>query len=260
MTKLGRIVLVAVFVLFICPSLFAVMFTWRDDDGKLHVTDRMEQVPAKYRPLLSVDADHYVTPEGYGFERDSSGNYRFFNHSSPAKQVTKQRRRSAPSSPSSSGVSPGSRVTPEQYATVKRNYLIWGQEPVPEVLQARVRRVFSADTFIVDQGQKVTYNGLEFPPELIGSAVEAEAIRYQKRLLEGKTVALLFGPRREDEDGRTLAYVFIGTDMFVNADLVMNGYARVKITPPNTDYERLFKRLESFAQKSMLGIWGGSGG
>jgi len=73
--------------------------------------------------------------------------------------------------------------------------------------------------------------------------------------MKGKTVHLLFGPRKVDEKGRLLAYVYLGTDVFVNAELVMNGYARVQTVPPNTDYHKLFLRLEEFARKSMLGMW-----
>ena len=151
---------------------------------------------------------------------------------------------------------PGSAVTAEQLAEVKRRYMQWGKEPIPKIDSRRVKRVISADTFELEDGKKVTYIGIEFPEELKGNnELHSEVVEYQEKLFKGRSVKLLYGPRKSDEKGRTLAYVFVGTDMFVNADLVMNGYAKVKTIPPNTEYRRLFLKLEDFSKRSMLGMW-----
>jgi micrococcal nuclease len=229
----------------------AVQFMWTDDKGGLNSTDREDKLPPQYRSILRYDVDHYTSPDGLGFEHDSDGNIRFFDHSSPAKKVTK---RYPPANMDNSA--PGSAVTPEQLAGIKQRYNTWGKEARPEMQDAKVTRVISPDTFEIAAGQKVAFVGIEFPEELKGETkISAEVMNYEKKLMQGKSVKLIYGPQRQDDKGRLLAYVFVGTDMFVNADLVMNGYARVKTVPPNTDYKSLFTRLEEFAQKSSLGIW-----
>jgi len=228
----------------------AAMFTWTDPDGSYHATDRVDKLPPQYQAIIRHDLDHYVTPGGIGFERDEKGNFRFFDHSSPAKIKTTRTPPAELSGP------PGSPVTAAQLDEIKRRYQQWGQERRPEVMDARVRRIISGDTFELDTGQKVTYIGIEFPEELKGETrIHQEVVAYQKKLMQGRTVHLLFGSRRFDDKGRLLALVFIGTDMFVNADLVMNGYARVHTVPPNTEYQNLFLRLQDFAKRSMLGMW-----
>jgi endonuclease YncB( thermonuclease family) len=228
----------------------AVMFTWTDPDGSYHATDQPDRLPAQYRSIVRYDTDHYVTPAGVGFERDENGNFRFFDHSSQASQLTRR------NPPPDLGGPPGAPVSPEQLAEIKRRYRQWGGEPRPEVVDARVKRIISADTFEIDGGQKVTFIGIEFPDELKGETrLHQEVTAYLRRLMQDKTVHIIYGKQKMDDKGRLLAYVFIGTDMFVNADLVMNGYARVRTVPPNVDYRGLFLRLEDFARKSGLGLW-----
>jgi endonuclease YncB( thermonuclease family) len=248
--RIKRIIVIVIAGVFLSSSGVAAMFKWRDADGSLHVVDNSAKLPAKYQNILRYDVDHYMSPGGIGFDRDEDGNYQFFDHASPAKART---RRNAPEPFDSP---PGVPVTPQQLAEVKRRYLEWGGEPRPEVMEARVSRIISADTFELDSGQKVTYVGIMFPDELKGETkIHKEAVEYQKKIMQKKTVNLIFGPQRFDDKGRMLAYVFVGKDMFVNADLVMNGYAKVHTVKPNTEYRKLFKRLEGFAKRSMLGLW-----
>lgn len=247
-----RLVMALVFACIFLGSIpaWAVMYIWTDPDGSYHATDRIDRVPSQYREIIRIDTDNYVSPSGIGFERDHKGNVQFFDHSSPARKATRR------NPPLSLGGPPGSPVTQEQLDEIKRRYRASGKEPRPEVVEEKVSRIITGDTFELENGQKVTFIGIEFPDELKGETpIHKEAIEYQRKLMQGRMVKLLFGPQRFDEKGRLLAYVFIGTDMFVNADLVMNGYARVKTVPPNSDYRALFLRLEDFAQKSMLGMW-----
>jgi len=236
--------------LFFGATALAAMFSWTDPDGSYHSTDQVNKLPAKYRDILRDDVNNYVTPAGVGFDKDKDGNYRFFDHSSPATSAVKR------TPPAETSGPPGSAVTPEQLADIKRRYQEWGGEPRPEIEEAKVKRIITGDTFELMDGQKVTYIGIEFPEELKGETkIHNDAVDYQRKLMQGQTVKLIFGPQRLDDKGRLQAYVFIGRDMFVNADLVMNGYARVKTVPPNTDYAKLFLRLQDFAKRSSLGMW-----
>jgi micrococcal nuclease len=229
----------------------AVQYTWTDEYGNYNATDRIERIPPHYQSLLQNNQEHYVTPEGLGFDKDENGNVNFFDHSSPAKRRIKRN----PPAPSD-GSPAGSEVTPEQFNEVKKRYQEWGRETQPEIMDAKVKRIISGDTFELEDGQKVAYIGIEFPEEIKGNTrIHQEAVDYQARIMLGRRIKLLFGPQRMDDKGRLLAFVFVGTDMFMNADLVMNGYARVHTIPPNEEYKALFTRLQDFAQRSGLGIW-----
>ncbi len=237
-------------ILAVSFTIQAKMYKWTDVDGNLHVTDSLAKIPREYQEVYKHDKEHFASPGGIGFEKDYDGNVQFFDHRSPAK------RRTVRSRPGDLNGPPGSAVTSEQLAEVKRRYAKWGKEPIPRVDSRRVKRIISADTFELDDGKKVTYIGIAFPDELKGdNQIHSEVVEYQKKLFKGRSVKLLYGPKKTDEKGRMLAYVFVGTDLFVNADLVMNGYAKVKTIPPNTDYRRLFLRLEDFSKRSMLGMW-----
>lgn len=249
MMRIKRMAWMVIAGLFLCGTAGAAMFTWVDADGSYHAVDRPEKLPPKYAAIVRYGTDNFVTPEGIGFERDQSGNFKFFDHTSPGKKVVTHQ------APVLDGA-PGSPVSPQQLAMIKQRYLEWGGEPRPQVSEAKVKRIITGDTFELDDGQKVTYIGIEFPEELKGDTrIHKEAVEYQKKLMQGRTVHLIYGPQRQDEKGRVLACVFVGKDLFVNADLVMNGYARVHTIPPNTEYKSLFLRLQGFAKNSMLGMW-----
>jgi len=250
MRKLCGVLAAAVFAL----ANLAVMYTWTDANNSYHAVDSPDKLPAQYRAVYRTDLERFTAPNGIGFEIDDNGNYRFFDHSSEATRVIRR------DPPPDLGGPPGSPVTAQELAEIKRRYQQWGGEPRPEVQDVRVTRIISADTFEIDNGRKVTFIGIEFPDELKGeNPLHQKVTAYLRRLMQDKTVHLVFGQQRMDDKGRTLAYVFIGTDMFVNAEMVMNGYARVHTVPPNNDYRTLFLRLEDFARKSGLGLWAATG-
>lgn len=49
-----RIVLPALFLLIACGPAMADLYQWKDESGVIHITDRMEKVPAKYRGAMKV--------------------------------------------------------------------------------------------------------------------------------------------------------------------------------------------------------------
>lgn len=235
----------------------AAMYNWTDPSGGYNATDRVDKLPPHYRAILRHDVDFYVTPEGYGFERDHNGNVRFFDHTSPAKRKSSSNgpKKTRPSK-NLMEVSTGNRVTPEQLAEVKHRYLAMTSDDRPDTMSGKVQRIISGDTFELTNGQKVTYIGIEFPQELKGdNELHKEVMQYQHKIMQGQDVKIVFDEQRFDEKGRMLGFVFVGTDLFVNAELVMNGYARVNTQPPNTEYRKLFVRLENFAKQARLGMW-----
>lgn len=81
---------------------------------------------------------------------------------------------------------------------------------------------------------------------------------FNRDLVAGKTVRLEFDEQEYDKYGRLLAYVYCD-DVFVNAELIRQGYASVMIVSPNTKHAELFLRLENEAREAKRGLWAESG-
>jgi endonuclease YncB( thermonuclease family) len=81
-----------------------------------------------------------------------------------------------------------------------------------------------------------------------------EASRFNQRLVEGETVRLDFDAERRDVYGRLLAYVYVG-ELFVNAELLREGYATTLTIPPNDRFARRFAELEREASAAGRGLW-----
>jgi micrococcal nuclease len=67
-------------------------------------------------------------------------------------------------------------------------------------------------------------------------------------------VRLEFDVEREDGFGRTLAYVWIGNELF-NETLVRRGYALVTTFPPNVRYVERFAAAQRHARVRDRGLW-----
>ncbi len=124
-----------------------------------------------------------------------------------------------------------------------------------------VTRVIDGDTIEVDiagTSYKVRYMGID-TPELDDKRAEfgalaQEATRYNRQLVEGKTVRLEQDISETDQYGRLLRYVYIG-DTFVNAELVREGLAWAKVYEPDTKHQNYLEELETEARRAGLGIW-----
>jgi len=135
-----------------------------------------------------------------------------------------------------------------------------GRGGAPVVVE--VTRVVDGDTVEVSLGgetEDVRYIGVDTPESVApGQPVECfgkTASRFNARLVDGERVRLVFGDERRDRYGRLLAYVYAGP-LFVNAELVRQGYARTLTIEPNTDRAELFARLEQAAGDAGRGLWG----
>ncbi len=123
----------------------------------------------------------------------------------------------------------------------------------------RVERIVDGDTIVVEGGLKVRYIGVDTPetvhPNKPVAQFGKEASAANRRLVQGKTVMLEYDVERTDKYGRTLAYVW-ADDVFVNAWLVENGYAKAGTYPPNVKYADLFRELQRKAREEGRGLWG----
>lgn len=88
---------------------------------------------------------------------------------------------------------------------------------------------------------------------------------YTKTLLGSyELVYLEFDKEREDQYGRTLAYVWLNEDTsniqnMLNAKLLSDGYAMDKVFQPNSKYADTFSTLRQEAENSGLGLWADEG-
>jgi len=124
-----------------------------------------------------------------------------------------------------------------------------------------VTRVIDGDTIEVDIAgaiYKVRYIGIDTPElddkEARLCDLAQEATRYNRQLVEGKTVRLEKDISETDQYGRLLRYVYIG-DTLVNAKLVRQGLAWAISYPPDTKYQDYLMELERQARQDGIGIW-----
>jgi len=124
--------------------------------------------------------------------------------------------------------------------------------------EAKVKAVVDGDTVILDSGDTLRYIGINAPetkyPKMDVYYVGKDSYEFNKNLVGGKTVRLVYDVTDRDPTGRLLAYVYVG-DTFVNAEIVKNGMAYSAAYPPNTKHQEEFNSLEREARDKKLGIW-----
>lgn len=131
-------------------------------------------------------------------------------------------------------------------------------------LLLRVSKVVDGDTIWVinekGQTEKIRFIGMN-TPEPISTSYKGEeyygkeASDYVKKLLDGEKVRLEYDVQKYDRYGRTLAYVYLEDNTFLNAHLVEQGYATVMTIPPNVKFADEFVRLQAEAREKKLGLW-----
>jgi len=129
---------------------------------------------------------------------------------------------------------------------------------------ATVQRVVDGDTIELSDGRKVRYIGIN-TPELASSIKSVqcfanEAKEINKKLVEGKTIAMKKDISETDKYKRLLRYVWIpsassGQVIFVNEYLVREGYAHQATYPPDVTHAELFKKAAEEARLENKGLW-----
>lgn len=115
-----------------------------------------------------------------------------------------------------------------------------------------VSNVVDGDTADVSFG-RLRFSGINTPE--VGECYYEEAKTKVKELILNKEVYLESDDTDKDKYGRYLRYIYVnGT--FVNAELVLEGYARVfDKYNTTTKYYADLKVLEKKAQEQKIGIW-----
>jgi len=127
---------------------------------------------------------------------------------------------------------------------------------------ALVTRVVDGDTVEARFGARpliVRLIGIDTPesvaPDQPVQCFALQASAYTTERLEGARVRLQFDLERIDPFGRTLAYVWLGDELF-NETLVREGYAFVTTYPPNVRYVDRFRAAQREARSAGRGVWG----
>jgi len=123
----------------------------------------------------------------------------------------------------------------------------------------RVKRVNDGDTITLTDGRLVRYIGVD-TPEIDYEKRRAEPLAYEARdfnrtLLKAGEVRLEFDRQEEDRYGRTLAYVFLRDDTFVNAVILKQGYGFFLPTGKNHRYGKKLLEAQRAAMSAGRGIW-----
>lgn len=133
--------------------------------------------------------------------------------------------------------------------------------------------VIDGDTLLVDDdGEEIRVRliGID-TPESVNPDEEKNTVwgtiasDYTKSLLEeGETLYLEYDKDKDDDYGRTLAYVWVSEDVhdisnMLNTIIIGNGYADVLTIKPNDKYATEFKTLREWAASENKGLWADQG-
>jgi micrococcal nuclease len=124
-----------------------------------------------------------------------------------------------------------------------------------------VVRVIDGDTIQVDVDgslERVRYIGIDTPetvhPRKGVECFGKEASAKNAALVGGKTVRLVRDVSDRDRYGRLLRYVWVD-DVFVNLELVREGYAQVSTYPPDVEHTDAFIAAQREAREANRGLW-----
>ncbi|MFH0863507.1 MAG: thermonuclease family protein [Candidatus Gottesmanbacteria bacterium] len=134
--------------------------------------------------------------------------------------------------------------------------------PNSSPLKIKVNRVIDGDTIELANGQHVRYIGIDAPetvdPRKPVQCYGKEASAKNKELVEGKTVRLEKDITDKDKYGRLLRYVYVSSgsaELFVNLELVKQGYAHSYTYPPDVKYQEEILLAERQAREENKGLW-----
>ncbi|HTO01730.1 MAG TPA: thermonuclease family protein, partial [Microthrixaceae bacterium] len=129
---------------------------------------------------------------------------------------------------------------------------------------ATVIRVVDGDTIVVDSNgeqERVRLIGINTPESVDPSrpvmCFGKEASAHMAELLKvGTKVQLKRDVEPRDRYKRLLAYVYRATDgLFINLEMVRDGYANQYRFPPNVTHEKQFSQAASTARHNGSGLW-----
>lgn len=86
--------------------------------------------------------------------------------------------------------------------------------------------------------------------------VEEQAYNFIEDLLEKQEISLELDEQYRDMSGYVLGYVFLKDGTFANAEILRQGYADLRILPPNLKYENELRQSYQEARREKRGLHG----
>lgn len=129
----------------------------------------------------------------------------------------------------------------------------------PDGEQGQVTRVVDGDTIDVrlNDGEtiRVRYLGMNTTETNRGESCSQDGKQANAALVDGQRVTLVADRDPEDQYGRALRYVYVG-DLFVNAELVRQGWAEAVMYEPNDRHWEQLIEIEQQAERANRGCHG----
>lgn len=126
------------------------------------------------------------------------------------------------------------------------------------ISSALVTEVIDGDTIRLKTGETVRYIGIDTPetkhPHKPVECFGKEATQKNIELVLGRNVRLIKDVSDVDKYGRLLRYVYVG-DVFINKELVRQGYAYATAFPPDIAQQAVLDAAQKDAQREVLGLW-----
>jgi len=137
-----------------------------------------------------------------------------------------------------------------------------------------VARILAVDRLLLENDEKISLVGIKgpktvrpkdakrdehgfiIPDEDPTTPFEIEAVAFVRSCVEGKPVHLEFDTLRRAENGDTLAYVIMPDGRLLNAEILRQGYAKLKLAPPNMKYAEKLRAAYREARHEMRGMSG----
>jgi micrococcal nuclease len=140
---------------------------------------------------------------------------------------------------------------------------LWVSFPHTQDQTFAVQRVVDGDTVVLETIGIVRLIGVDTPetvdPRRPVQYFGREAATFLRSMLEGQSVRVEYDQLRLDRYRRTLAYLFLPDNTFVNLEIVRQGYGHAYVLYPFKHLE-LFRAAERQAREGAKGFWRPHGG
>jgi endonuclease YncB( thermonuclease family) len=133
----------------------------------------------------------------------------------------------------------------------------------------KIVEVVDGDTLLLDNGRYLRLIGID-TPEIRKKTSQGfvydpapfslEAKMFAEELAQGKICRVEFDIEAQDKYKRLLGYCFIkegDEEIFLNSELLKEGYAVLYTYPPNTKHVKEFIKAQREAREKGQGLWGG---
>ena len=137
----------------------------------------------------------------------------------------------------------------------------------------KVERMIKSDLILLDNGKRIHLIGIKvfdvakkynLPRDDYGfiiedtsdptTSVDDRAHDFARELMENKKVRVEFDAQALDDDGNTLGYVFLVDGTMANAEILRQGFAELRIQPPNVKYADQLREAYREARAEKRGV------